>query len=104
MEHDEWVKRYDALRAVADRIYALRRERCIAMLRSVGMGMDGCCVHNCSIATVGDGGWGGPRVQTPEERRQSRIRISTCRRVKAIMDDFGPSRVISRWDRRVRGF
>lgn len=98
----EWREKYTKMREITERIRAMRHARAVAMLRSVGMSYDGCCIHNCSISTVGDGGWGGSRNQTREEAEESRRRISVCRAVKELESRDDGYSLVQQWDRRVR--
>ena len=101
MTHAQWQARYEKLRGIADRIQDYRRRRANAIwARAMGSDprvwcWDGCAIHNCSISDVGTGWGAGP---------DGRKRIRAARHALRVMDSaFDPSRIVSAWDRRVRG-
>lgn len=99
LDHAEWCRRYAALRTVADRIYKQRRELVNDMLKEVGMyPYHGCCIHNCSISTAGNGGWGGSYADGPDEIAKAKQRIRVCKRIKEIEHAHEVDEIIRKWD------
>ena len=102
LSHAEWCKRYNALKAVAERVQRTKRERALSILKSVGMSdgksLDMCCIHNCSISTIGKG-WGWHQ----DGDHAARLRRRACVEALRLLGDYSASELVSAWDRRVRG-
>lgn len=88
----EWQGKYERMSAIADRIYAMRRERIAKECEAAGLPAMSNILHNCAIAPVGCGWAAGPDGET---------RRKAAKRILRLWDDWTPSRIIDRWSKRV---
>ena len=94
MEHHEWRRRYSHMRDIADRVVAMR----IARIRRLASdaGLDGSIfaihINNAMVAAEMGRPWVG--VDYSLVRQAARLE-------RAL---YEPYRIVSRWDKRVRGF
>ena len=95
--HDEWKRRYQQLRDIADRIARMRFDRAKKAWNEAPGGPRewcGCSVHNASISETGNGWGAGPN---------GRAIIKAAKLASHIHNTmYDGLRIVTHWDDRVR--
>lgn len=94
LSHDEWLTRYTRLRTIAERVQRMRNDRARQACRDAGLDPNllGIHPHNAMCAYNAGKPW--------RDVNYSKVRL--CLRL--LRTEFEASEIVSRWDRRVRGY
>ena len=91
---DQWKERYSKMKAISDRVISMRQERFVKTVKESGLDptIGPIHVHNALVGKHYGKPWKG-------------INYGLVRKAKRIQDSmFESSRILEKWDKRVRGY
>jgi len=94
LSHSEWVQRYSKLKGIADRVHAMIRDRAVKACKQAGLCPDllGIHPHNAMVSYESGKPW-------------AEVDYQYCRLTLHLLDkQFEPYHIVSKWDKRVRGY